>query len=202
MQPFTTLTAIAAPIDMANVDTDKIIPARFLRKLRSAGYGRFLFHDIRFDESGAERADFVLNRPAYRDAKILVANTNFGCGSSREGAVYALYDYGIRAVIAPSFGDIHYGNALQNGLLPAILGDADCATLRAQLHTQPGAQLSIDLAAQRIAGPDGAAYRFDIDPDRKQKLIEGLDEIGLVLQHLDAIEAFEQRDRAARPWLA
>ena len=201
MQPFTKLTAVAAPIDMANVDTDKIIPARFLRKLRSVGYGQFLFHDIRFDPHGGERAEFVLNQPAYRDAKILVAHDNFGCGSSREGAVYALYDYGIRAVIAPSFGDIHYGNALQNGFLPAIVAAADCARLRAQLHANPGAQIAIDLAAQTITGPDGAVYRFEIDAERKKRLLEGIDEIGLTLRHIESIEGFEDRDSQARPWL-
>jgi len=148
MQPFTSLAAIAAPLDMANIGTDKIIPARFLRKARGPGYERLAFHDIRFDANGNEKPDFVLNQAPYRHAKILVAGANFGCGSSREAAVYVLYDYGIRAVIAPSFGDIHYGNELQNGMLPVILPDATCQKLRRQLHDNPGAEIAIDLAAQ------------------------------------------------------
>src|SRR5471030_1832642 len=145
MQPFTKLTAIAAPLDMANIDTDKIIPGRFLRKLRGPGYERLAFHDIRFDADGNEKPDFVLNQAPYRNAKILVAGANFGCGSSREAAVYVLYDYGIRSVIAPSFGDIHYGNELQNGMLPVTLSDDICRKLRLQLHASPGAQITVDL---------------------------------------------------------
>jgi 3-isopropylmalate/(R)-2-methylmalate dehydratase small subunit len=202
MEPFSKVTAVAAPIDMANVDTDKIIPARFLRKLRSVGYGQFLFHDIRLDESGRERPEFVLNQPAYRDAQILVAGANFGCGSSREGAVYALQGRGVRAVVAPSFGDIHYGNALQNGFLPEELPEADCATLRAQLKAQHRAKLTVDLETQQVTGPDGTVYAFVIDAESRERLLKGLDEIDLVLQHLAAIEAYEQRDHAARPWLA
>src|SRR5512146_1733625 len=150
MKPFATLTAVAAPIELANVDTDKVIPARFLRKLRTAaaGYDPYLFYDLRFDNEGRERPEFVLNQPAYRNAGILVAGANFGCGSSREGAVYALMDYGIRSVIAPSFGDIHYGNELQNGMLPVILPDEICRALRQQLREQPGAQIAIDLESQ------------------------------------------------------
>ena len=202
MRPFTKLTAIAAPLDMANIDTDKIIPARFLRKLRGPGYERLAFHDIRFDADGRERPDFVLNQAPYRNARILVAGANFGCGSSREAAVYVLYDYGIRSVIAPSFGDIHYGNELQNGMLPVVLPEEIVQKLRQQLHDKPGAQITIDLESQTVTGPDGATHPFDIDPNHKERLLKGLDDIGLVLQNIEEIEAFEQRHLSEMPWLA
>ncbi|MCC6531236.1 MAG: 3-isopropylmalate dehydratase small subunit [Burkholderiales bacterium] len=202
MEPFTTLSAVAAPIDIVNCDTDRIIPARFLRKPRASGYDRWLFHDMRFDASGNERPEFVLNQPAYRGARILVAAPNYGCGSSREQAVYVMYDYGIRSVIAPSFGDIHYGNALQNGFLPIVLSEEQCGRLREQLHAAPGASISIDLAAQTVTGPDGARYRFDIDPAAKERLLKGLDDVGLVLQHIERIEGFEERYLAEQPWVA
>ena len=202
MNPFTKLTAIAAPLEMANIDTDKIIPARVLRKLRGPGYEKLAFHDIRYDADGNDRPDFVLNQAPYRNAKILVAGANFGCGSSREAAVYVLYDYGIRSVIAPSFGDIHYGNELQNGMLPVVLPDATCRKLCQQLRDQPGAQIGIDLEAQMVTGPDGATYRFDIDPNHRERLLKGLDDIGLVMQNITAIEAFERRHHSELPWLA
>ena len=202
MEAFTKLTAVAAPLDMANIDTDKIIPGRFLRKLRGPGYDKLAFHDIRFHADGSENPDFVLNKAPYRAAKILVAATNFGCGSSREAAVYVMFDFGIRAVIAPSFGDIHYGNELQNGMLPVVLPDAVCASLRAQLHASPGATISIDLDAQHVTAPDGARHAFEIDANAKERLLKGLDDIGLVMQYSHEIEAFEQRHRQAMPWLA
>ncbi len=204
MKPFTTLTAIAAPMEMANVDTDRVIPVRFLRKLRSdkAGYDPYLFHDMRFDNDGREKPDFVLNQPAYRSAGILVAGANFGCGSSREGAVYALLDYGIRAVIAPSFGDIHYANELQNGMLPVTLPEEICRGLRDQLRAKPGATLAIDLPAQTVVDTEGTAYPFTIDPVYKERLLKGLDDIGLVLENTPAIETFEHDYHAQRPWLA
>ncbi len=202
MEAFTKLTAVAAPLDMANIDTDKIIPGRFLRKLRGPGYDKLAFHDIRFHADGSENPDFVLNKAPYRAAKILVAATNFGCGSSREAAVYVMFDFGIRAVIAPSFGDIHYGNELQNGMLPVVLPDAVCASLRAQLHASPGATISIDLHAQHVTAPDGARHAFEIDANAKERLLKGLDDIGLVMQYSNEIEAFEQRHRQAMPWLA
>ncbi len=204
MKPFTQLTAVAAPFDMANIDTDKIIPARYLRKLRNteAGYGPWLFYDMCFDANGRERPEFVLNQTPWRNTGIIVAAENFGCGSSREGAVYAMMDWGISAVIAPSFGDIHYANEIQNGMLPAILAEEHCAVLRAQLKATSGSSISIDLESQTITGPDGKTYRFDIDPVYKERLLKGLDDVGLVLQELPAIEAFEQRHFAKMPWLA
>jgi 3-isopropylmalate/(R)-2-methylmalate dehydratase small subunit len=204
MQPFTKLTAVAAPLDVANVDTDKIIPARLLRKLRTPpdGYAPYLFHDVRRDADGRERETFVLNRPEYRNAGILVADVNFGCGSSREGAVYAMMDSGIGAVIAASFGDIHYANEIQNGMLPVILPEETCRELRAQLHAKPGAELTIDLEAQTVTDTNGERHRFEIDAVYKERLLKGLDEVGLVLQHLPEIEAFESGHHREHPWLA
>jgi 3-isopropylmalate/(R)-2-methylmalate dehydratase small subunit len=203
MQPFTRLTAVAAPIDWPNVDTDRIIPARFLRKAQgSPGYERFLFHDVRFDADGAERGEFVLNQPATREAGILVVAENFGCGSSREAAVWALLAHGIRAVVAPSLGDIFHQNCLKNGVLPVILPAATVATLRQQLHARPGATLTVDLESQTATGPDGAAHRFEIDAFSKQKLLAGQDDIELTLGYESRIREFEARHRAARPWLA
>lgn len=200
MEPFDKLTATAAPIDILNCDTDRIIPARFLRKPREPGFERWLFHDMRFDGEGNERPEFILNQSPYRNARILVAAPNYGCGSSREAAVYVMYDYGIRSVIAPSFGDIHYGNALQNGFLPIVLSEEECATLRSQLHASPGAQIAIDLPAQTVTGPDGKVYRFEIDPAAKERLVKGLDDVGLVLQHIERIEGFEERYVEEQPW--
>lgn len=204
MKPFTTLTAVAAPLDIANVDTDKLIPARFLRKLRSAamGYDAYLFYDLRFNADGSERPEFVLNRAPYRTAGILVANVNFGCGSSREGAVYALMDYGIQAVVAPSFGDIHYANEIQNGILPVILPEEVCRALREELRATPGAKLSIDLDAQTVTSASGQEWKFQIERIYKERLLNGLDEVGLVLRHQPEIDSFEQRHHGAHPWLA
>jgi len=204
MKPFTTLTAVAVPFDMANIDTDRIIPVRFLRKLRNAdaGYEKYLFHDARFDNHGAEKPEFVLNQPPWRKAGILVAGANFGCGSSREGAVYALLDFGIRAVIAPSFGDIHYANELQNGMLPVTLPEEICRGLRDQLQAKPGATLAIDLPAQTVTDTLGDVHPFMIDPVYKERLLKGLDDIALVLEQLPAIETFEEKYHADQPWLA
>jgi 3-isopropylmalate/(R)-2-methylmalate dehydratase small subunit len=201
MKPFTKLTAVAAPLDLANVDTDRIVPARYLRKPREGGYGQYLFHDLRFDADGKERPGFVLNQAPWRSAQILVAGVNFGCGSSREAAVYALLDFGMRCVIASSFGDIHYGNELQNGMLPVILPEETCRALREQMHASPGARLTVDLESQLVTGVDGSSHRFDIDPTYRERLLKGLDDVGLVLQHLPEIEAFEQRHRGVMPWL-
>jgi len=200
MEPFTRVSAVAAPLDLPNVDTDRIIPARFLRKPRDVGYGQFCFHDMRRRPDGTEDPTFVLNRSAYRDARILVAAENFGCGSSREGAVWALAGRGMRAVIAPSFGDIFHENCLRNGLLPVRLPAATVEALRRALHGAPGAAVTIDLPAQTVAGPDGTSHRFDIDPFRKQALLDGLDEVGLTLRRATEIDAFETRHATEWPW--
>jgi 3-isopropylmalate/(R)-2-methylmalate dehydratase small subunit len=197
MEPFTRLDAVAAPMPVPNVDTDQIIPARFLRKPRKDGYGQYLFHDLRFDDSGSEQSTFVLNQAPYRGARILVADTNFGCGSSREQAVYALWDYGFRAVIAPSFGDIFYGNSLKNGFLPIVLAAEKMAALRAQIQQRPGGRLIVDLEQQRVTDLDGKSHRFEIDSFRKHCLLTGVDELDFTLRHRSEIEAFEQRYGAA-----
>jgi 3-isopropylmalate/(R)-2-methylmalate dehydratase small subunit len=201
MQPFTTLAATAAPMDESNIDTDQLAPARFLRTPREQGYGGFLFHDLRFAGPGEERPDFVLNRPAYRDAKIIVAEQNFGGGSSREQAVWALVDHGIRCVIAESFGDIFYENSVGQGLLLVRLDAATTAGLRAALHARPGAAISVDLEAQTVTAPDGTAIRFEIEAARKRRLLLGLDAVGLTLQHEPEIAGFEAEFRQRRPWL-
>jgi 3-isopropylmalate/(R)-2-methylmalate dehydratase small subunit len=200
VERFVRLDGVAAPLDLPNVDTDRIIPARFLRKPRSAGYGQFCFHDLVVRPDGTEDPGFVLNQAAYRDAQVLVAAENFGCGSSREGAVWALAGRGIRAVIAPSFGDIFHENCLRNGLLPVRLPAPTVTGLRQALHAAPGAMVTIDLAGQMVTGPDGVPHRFEIDSFRKQALLEGLDDIGLTLCHDAAITAFERRHAAESPW--
>jgi 3-isopropylmalate/(R)-2-methylmalate dehydratase small subunit len=200
MQAFKNLDAVAVPIARPNVDTDQIVPARYLRKPRKLGFGDYLFHDLRLDKDGRDR-DFVLNKPPYRDAKILVAERNFGCGSSREAAVYALWDYGFRAVVAPSFGDIFFGNSFMNGLLLVVLPAADVAALIAALDAKPGARMGVDLAAQTVTGADGKTYWFDIDAYRKRCLLEGLDELAFTLSQRDAIKAFEARHATEMPWV-
>ncbi len=202
MEPFTTLTGVAAPIDLPNIDTDRIIPARFLRKPRETpGYDRFLFHDVRFNPDGSEKPDFVLNRPPYRTAKILVTALNFGCGSSREMAPWVLLAYGIRSVIAPSLGDIFHQNCFKNGLLPVILPADATDAMRRQLHERPGATMTVDLPSQTVTAPDGTQHRFSIDPFRKQCLLTGQDEIALTLGHEAEIRAFEERHAVAMPWI-
>jgi len=201
MEPFVRLRGVAAPMDPPNLDTDRIIPARFLRRPREAGYGRLLFHDVRFAADGSARPEFVLNRPAYREAAILVTAENFGCGSSREMAVWALQDYGIRAVIGPSFGDIFFENCFKNGLLAVVLPGDTVAALRRALAEEPGVHVAVDLETQTITGPDGTAIRFEVDPFRKQGLLTGQDEVALTLERLPAIEAFEARRRDEMPWL-
>ena len=196
MTPFTTLTAIAVPLDRVNVDTDQIVPARFLRRPRDEGYGQFLFHDVREKDEA-----FALARGAYRDARILVAAENFGCGSSREGAVWALAGSGLRAWIAPSFGDIFLENSFKNGCLAIVLAPARVAAIREALVARPGTTLAIDLAAQTVAWP-GGVETFAIDAFRKECLLRGMDEIDLTLQHVDALAAHEGRQREETPWLA
>lgn len=197
MTPFITLTAVAVPLDMVNVDTDRIVPARFLRKPRSAGYENFLFHDLREKDP-----QFVLDRPAFKDAQILVAAENFGCGSSREGAVWALAGAGFRAWIAPSFGDIFFENSFKNGVLALVLPLDTVARLREALAARPGTKLTIDLAAQAVTMPGGEVESFDIDPFRKECLLAGIDEIQLTLRYEDAIAAYERRQRDETPWLS
>ncbi len=201
MEKFQKLDAVAVPIPAPNVDTDQIVPARFLRKPRNAGYGGFLFHDLRFDDTGAQKPGFVLNRPAYRGARILVAERNFGCGSSREHAVYALWDYGFRAVIAPSFGDIFFNNCFKNGLLPIVLPAEEVTALQAELAQQPGAHVRVDLERQEVIAPSGKVHRFEVDAFRKQCLLQGLDEIAFTLGHDADIAAFERRQSQELRWL-
>ncbi|WP_207541277.1 3-isopropylmalate dehydratase small subunit [Sabulicella rubraurantiaca] len=191
MGKFETLVATAAPMEARDINTDLIVPGRFLRRLREEGLGECLFRDLRFHEDGTPKPDFVLNRPPYRDAQILVANDNFACGSSREYAVYALYDYGIRCVIAPSFGDIFHNNCFKSGLLPVVLPEADVADLRAQAGTAQGKPFRVDLPSQTVTGPDGVARRFEIDAFRKKLLLAGQDEIAFTLSHGEKIAAFE-----------
>ena len=199
MERFTTVTGTVAPLPIANVDTDQILPARFLRKPRDAGYGRFLLHDLRFDGSGIARADVPLNQPAFAEAPILAALDNFGCGSSREGAVYALVDHGFRVILAPSFGDIFYSNALKNGLLCVALPAASIRPVIDRTLSSP-VDITVDLPAQTVALPGGAHHRFEIDDFRKDCLIRGLDELAMTLALDDRIRAFEERHREHIPW--
>jgi 3-isopropylmalate/(R)-2-methylmalate dehydratase small subunit len=201
MEPFQRLDAIAAPMAAPNLDTDQIIPARFCWRKRSDGWGHLLFHDLRFDEQAAPKADFVLNRDEYRNARILVANRNFACGSSREQAVWSLYDYGFRVVVAPSFGDIFFNSSFQNGLLPLVLPAERVAELRKLLEQAPGRTIDVDLAAQEVRGPDGIIDKFEIDPFRKEGLLAGVDSIAFTLGHRQAIAAFEESYEARISWL-
>jgi 3-isopropylmalate/(R)-2-methylmalate dehydratase small subunit len=201
MEPFTTLSGVAAPLPMINVDTDMIIPKQFLKTIRRTGLGAALFHELRTKADGSPDPEFVLNRPAYANAKILVAGANFGCGSSREHAAWALLDFGIRCVIAPSFADIFYNNCFKNGVLPIALPQADIDKLFDDAERGANAIISIDLEKQEIRGPDGGCVRFDIDPFRKTCLLNGLDDIGLTLQHGPDIDAFEAQRRVQTPWL-
>ena len=201
MEPFTSLTAIAAPYYLPDLDTDKLIPHRYLRKPLAAGYRNFLFYDARFTPDGAVKADFVLHREPYNRARILVTGRNFGCGSTREGAVYALHDFGFRAIIAPSFADIFRSNCLQNGVLPVTLPVDVVEKLNAHIEQHPGATVAIDLPTQTVTTPDGLVHGFDIDPTRKQQLLAGLDDIGITLEHSALIDDFEREYRARRPWL-
>jgi 3-isopropylmalate/(R)-2-methylmalate dehydratase small subunit len=201
VEPFTLLDAVAVPIAMPNVDTDQIIPARFLWRQRGAGWGHLLFHDLRFNDDGSPKPQFVLNRPQFKDARIVVAQRNFGCGSSREHAVWCLTDYGVRAVIAPSFGDIFRNNSYQNGLLPIVLPAELVERLIAALEAAPGAHIRVDLERQTVATPDGTEHAFDIDPFRKQCLLAGTDDMGFTLGLRDQIEAFEKAYERGVPWL-
>ena len=200
MEKFTTLKGVAAPLNMINVDTDMIIPKVYLKTIKRTGLGTALFAEMRYDENKQEIADFVLNQPAFRKAKILVAGNNFGCGSSREHAPWALLDFGIKAIVAPSFADIFFNNTFKNGILPVILPETRVNELLRFLLELPGAEMTIDLEAQTVAGPDGKVDQFDIDPFRKHCLLNGLDDIGLTLEKEAKIAAFETNAGAARPW--
>ncbi len=193
MQAFTTLTGIAAPLPLANVDTDKIIPARFLKTIARSGLGVHLFDPLRFDDDGRERSDFVLNQPAFRQAEILIAHENFGCGSSREHAPWALLDFGIRCVIAPDFADIFYNNCFKNGILPVRLPRGVCDALMEDARLGGNARLTVDLQRQVVIRPNGEEIGFHVDATRRHLLLEGLDEIGQTLGHEGAIDAFEAR---------
>ncbi len=201
MHPFTTLTAVAAPLPLPNVDTDMIFPARHGKTIARKGLGRCLFSRERFHPDGSENPDFVLNKPAYRGAQILVAGENFGCGSSREHAPWALLDFGIRCLIAPSFADIFFANCFKNGMLPVRLARADVDHLMALATERPGVRLTVDLVERRVDAPDNWTRSFAIEPDRREALLQGLDEISATLNRAAAIEAFEKRHGADRPWL-
>ena len=200
MQKFTTLTGIAAYLPMINVDTDMIIPKQYLKTIKRTGLGNGLFAELRYDEKGVPLPDFVLHKPPYTEAKILITGENFGCGSSREHAPWALLDFGFSCIIAPSFADIFYNNCFKNGILPITLPQEEIDKLIDDAARGANATISIDLAKQEIRGPDGGVIKFDIDPFRKRCLMEGLDDIGLTLEKADAIEAFEQASRAGNPW--
>ena len=201
MQKFDKLSGIAAPMDILNIDTDMIIPKQFLKTIKRSGLGVNLFHEMRYDDSGAERPDFVLNKPEYKQAKILVAGDNFGCGSSREHAPWALLDYGIRCVISTSFADIFFNNCFKNGVLPIKVTAEQRDALMADAADAENPELSIDLVNQTISRPNGATISFDIEPFRKQCLLDGLDDIGLTLEKGGEIEAFEASRDTKRPWL-
>jgi 3-isopropylmalate/(R)-2-methylmalate dehydratase small subunit len=201
MEPFTKLEGVAAPLNMINVDTDMIIPKQYLKTIRRTGLGSALFDELRTREDGSENPDFVLNKPAYRHAKILVTGANFGCGSSREHAPWALLDFGIRCVLAPSFADIFYNNCFKNGILPIVLPQEDIDKLMDDAERGANAVISIDLEAQEIRGPDGGCIKFEIDSFRKQSLLNGWDDIALTLRNEDKISAFEAQRHAQAPWM-
>jgi 3-isopropylmalate/(R)-2-methylmalate dehydratase small subunit len=201
MEPFTSLTAIAVPYYHADMDTDRIIPHRFLRKPLSAGYRNFLFYDERLTPDGQERPEFILNREPYRRARILVAGRNFGCGSAREGAVFALQDWGFRAVIAPSFAEFFKENCLQNGVLPVALEEETVAGIVRGMESDPERPVSIDLPAQIVVAPGGQRHRFEINPTRKEQLLKGLDDIGYTTQRARELKDFEEEYFRRVPWL-
>src|SRR5919109_459208 len=200
MDKFTTLEGVAAPLKIINVDTDMIIPKQYLKTIKRTGLDKGLFSEQRYKDDGSENPDFVLNQPAYRNAKVLVAGDNFGCGSSREHAPWALLGFGIRCVISTSFGDIFYNNCFKNGILPVRVSREDLEKLFDDAERGANATLTIDLAKQEIRGPDGGVVKFDIDPFRKRCLLEGLDNIGLTLVKSDQIAGFEDKTKAERPW--
>lgn len=200
MDKFTKLTSVAAPLPIINVDTDMIIPARFLKTIKRTGLGTDLFSTLRFNEDGSEREDFVLNKPAYRNAEVLIAGENFGCGSSREHAPWALMDFGIKCVIAPSFADIFFSNSSKNGILLITLPQEQIDKLMDDASHGANATVTVDLEAEEITGPDGEVIKFEVEAFKKHCLLNGLDDIGLTMQKDDKINDFEARQKAAQPW--
>ena len=201
MEKFTKLSGIAAPLPLVNIDTDMIIPKQFLKTIKRSGLGVNLFDEMRYDDDGKEIPEFVLNKPQYRDAQILVAGENFGCGSSREHAPWAIADFGITCVIAPSFADIFYNNCFKNGVLPIVLSEEQVEQLFAEMYAQEGYALTVDLQEQKVLTPSGEVMPFQVDAFRRQCLLQGLDDIGLTLQRADAIRAYEEKWRRQSPWL-
>lgn len=202
MDKFDTMTSVAAPMNMINVDTDMVIPKQYLKTIARTGLGKHLFAEMRYDDQGNENPDFVLNQPAYRNAEILVADENFGCGSSREHAPWALLDFGIKCVIAPSFADIFYNNCFKNGILPIALPKEDWEKVMDDAERGANAKLTIDLEAQTITGPDGGTVSFEIDPFKKKCLLEGLDDVGLTMLNDDKIGDFEGEREQSMPWMS
>jgi 3-isopropylmalate dehydratase small subunit len=202
MEAFTRLTAVAALLPQPDIDTDMLIPQRYLRQPLTVGYRNFFFYNDRFDAEGKARPDFILNRAPYNRAKILVTGPNFGCGSTREGAVYAAVDFGVRAIVASSFGPFYASNCYQNGVLPVVLPEAEVREIIAALQAAPGAEVTVDLPAQTVTAPGGKTYRFDIEPSRKERLLEGLDDIGITQRYEADVAAYEQRMDKEMPWLS
>ena len=202
MEKFTRITGVAAPMDMINIDTDMVIPKQYLTTIERTGLGKGLFHEMRYFNDGSENPDFILNKPAYRDASILVAGDNFGCGSSREHAPWALLDFGFRCIIAPSFADIFYNNCFKNGVLPIRLPQEDVAKLMDDANRGANATITVDLKSQTITGPDGGQITFELDEFKKHCLLNGLDDIGLTMQNEDKISTFEKSRMSTQPWLA
>jgi 3-isopropylmalate/(R)-2-methylmalate dehydratase small subunit len=201
MEKFTTLTAVAAPLQMINVDTDMVIPKQYLKTIKRSGLGKYLFQEMRYLDDGSENSDFVLNKPAYRETKILVAGDNFGCGSSREHAPWAIQDFGIRCILSTSFADIFFNNCFKNGILPIVLPQEDIDKLMDDAERGANAIVTVDLESQTITGPDGGEIKFEIDQFKKHCLLNGLDDIGLTMKKEQAISKFEAKRRAATPWL-
>lgn len=201
MEPYQKHTSIAALMNRSNVDTDQIIPKQFLKKVERSGFGVHLFHDWRYNDDGSDNPEFELNKPAFKGAKILVAGDNFGCGSSREHAPWAIADYGFNTIISTSYADIFYNNCFKNGILPIKVNDQQLAALMAEINANEGVQFTVDLANQSVITPGGNGFSFDIDPFRKGNLLSGLDDIGLTLKHVDKIGAYEESHKKAYPWL-
>lgn len=201
MDKFETLTGVAAPLPLINIDTDMIIPKQFLKTIKRSGLGVNLFDEMRYDDDGAEIADFVLNQPAYRNAEIIVAGDNFGCGSSREHAPWALLDFGIRAVIAPGYADIFYNNCFKNGILPVVLPQDQVDAIMADAEKGENARITVDLEGQKVVTTDGTEYPFEVDAFKKHCLLEGLDDIGQTMEKVASIDAFETQASQARPWV-